>query len=475
MMKHFFFAMMLVAGFLSLASVTAMAQTRGEVAKEFQGEGTEEAPYLISTAAELRKLADDVEEGMTYRDEYFKLMTNIVINKNVLTEKGELNEEQCENFEQWKPIGTEQTHFCGIFDGNNHSIAGLYMYSEYDEIIKGGLFGYLSGTIKNLIIKDSYFGGNGHFGCFAYHAEMVKYNNVNYKPTITNCLNYGVVALTKKWGAGAGICLSIRNCSISKCVNYGTIKGVTSDVRGGIIGSTGPLTVNSNSIISDCCNMGLVEGNRMCGGIIGQLCNSKIYNCVNHSIINTMDEVTPYAVGGICGQIYKATVDGCVNYGKIQAEGTETGAIVGMAPFSLTDYKSYLLNNAYLETSCAYFVHGANILESGEWRKNNKVMTKREMKQQSFLDELNANVQRLGKTYSKWKFGGDGFPTLAWVADFIAMGIENVKSGEAVNNNNKTLNCVYNLNGQIVRPNTTDTNGLPKGIYIVNGKKIVVT
>lgn len=35
-------------------------------------------------------------------------------------------------------------------------------------------------------------------------------------------------------------------------------------------------------------------------------------------------------------------------------------------------------------------------------------------------------------------------------------------------------NKVFNLNGQVVRSNTTDTTGLPKGVYIVKGKKIVV-
>ena len=34
-------------------------------------------------------------------------------------------------------------------------------------------------------------------------------------------------------------------------------------------------------------------------------------------------------------------------------------------------------------------------------------------------------------------------------------------------------NGVYNINGQLVRRNTTSMDGLPKGIYIVNGKKVV--
>ena len=33
---------------------------------------------------------------------------------------------------------------------------------------------------------------------------------------------------------------------------------------------------------------------------------------------------------------------------------------------------------------------------------------------------------------------------------------------------------IYNLNGQLVRQGATSTEGLPSGLYIVGGKKVVV-
>jgi hypothetical protein len=36
------------------------------------------------------------------------------------------------------------------------------------------------------------------------------------------------------------------------------------------------------------------------------------------------------------------------------------------------------------------------------------------------------------------------------------------------------LNVVYNIKGQVVRSNSTSVEGLPKGLYIVNGKKYMV-
>lgn len=42
------------------------------------------------------------------------------------------------------------------------------------------------------------------------------------------------------------------------------------------------------------------------------------------------------------------------------------------------------------------------------------------------------------------------------------------------NGTNNNANDIYNLNGQLVRKNATSTEGLPRGIYFRNGKKIVV-
>lgn len=58
---------------------------RGAVAKQFRGSGTKSNPYIISDATELRKLADDVESGKTYRDEYFKMTADIIVNRSVAT------------------------------------------------------------------------------------------------------------------------------------------------------------------------------------------------------------------------------------------------------------------------------------------------------------------------------------------------------------------------------------------------------
>ena len=481
----------LVACFMLLAAFApyAEAQVRGEVSDEFLGEGTEDDPYLISTAADLRKLADDVEKGMTYREEFLQLTNDIVVNEGVLDEEGNLNEDYSEGFEEWKPIGTEKTHFCGTLDGAHYSIYGLYINHE-DETPKG-LFAYLSGTVKNLAIRDAYFCSNSTMGSIAGIAETITINKKDYIPNISYCLNYAtmeafVYSSNKNDVNCGGICGYMTDCSLSKCANWGHISCFRDDSAnkyarlGGIIGGYElPYEGGCPYDVFDCCNFGVVKARSGgCGGIIGLFYDydavgrrggqrAHFNNCANHATIHSSS-----MIGGIGGRIFWGNVDGCVNYGNIECEKEEAefyGAIFG-------DYcsASFIRNCAYLETTCDVFAPSLNNTYTGSDAGNNKVMTKKEMKQQSFLDELNANAKKLGKNYSKWKFGSDGFPTLAWVDEELANGISDILFTDKAARTVSTKN-IHNMNGQLVRSNSVDTDGLPQGIYIVGGKKVIVT
>lgn len=48
--------------------------------------------------------------------------------------------------------------------------------------------------------------------------------------------------------------------------------------------------------------------------------------------------------------------------------------------------------------------------------------------------------------------------------------IDGIENDLNVNTDNK----VYNMNGQLVRNGSASLEGLPKGVYIVNGKKYIV-
>lgn len=110
-------------------------------AKPVLGNGTAEKPYQITTAAELYWFAGLVKGTLTdgtgqNTAACAKLMNDIRINENVLDEYGKLNNG---SFEQWTPIGGADYAYEGTFDGQNHTISGLYIDS--DSISAAGLFG----------------------------------------------------------------------------------------------------------------------------------------------------------------------------------------------------------------------------------------------------------------------------------------------------------------------------------------------
>jgi hypothetical protein len=108
----------------------------------FDGNGTIDDPYLISTPQQLAQLAYNVNQDNNYQGEYIKVTANIDL--------AGLN---------WVPIGTSATEeFRGNFDGNNKVISNLSIGSAEtpNDAAELGLFGYLSNAkIHNVIIENA--------------------------------------------------------------------------------------------------------------------------------------------------------------------------------------------------------------------------------------------------------------------------------------------------------------------------------
>ena len=136
---------------MMLTTATAWAQTTITPTTPSQdGDGN----YLIGTAAELYGFAELVNNGNATANA--KLTADIVVNENVLDANGEAN---TGDFVQWTPIGNdylEDKVYSGTFDGQGHTISGLYVSGNGWFV---GFVGQVSGTavVKNLGIVDSYF------------------------------------------------------------------------------------------------------------------------------------------------------------------------------------------------------------------------------------------------------------------------------------------------------------------------------
>lgn len=263
--------------------VSARAETNvwdGTIASGFAGgDGTQDKPFQIETAAQLAHFAKTVNEGEAYLHKYIVLTADIdLANK------------------EWTPIGNYSNPFKGNFNGDNHTVTGMQISGELDRV---GLFGEcikfnVNSAIKNITVKDSVICGINFVGAIAGYAEEINIEN----------------------------CRSIGN----------TINGKT-DV-GGICGKIGGY---SGGKVSQCYNSSKVTGRGRVGGIAGMM-GGIAENCLNTGEITIIDKAYQSACGGIFGifddTTASASITACVNLGKVSG-GESFGGIVGS-----TDSKS---------------------------------------------------------------------------------------------------------------------------------------
>ena len=294
----------------------------GTVATGFAGgSGTEASPYIIETAGQLAYLAKTVNSGTTYSSKYIKLINNISLN-NYNAKYWILNASE------WTSIGTSSDKsFRGTFDGDNHTVSGLYIDTANSN---QGLFGYvIGGTIKNIGIVDSYIKGGVDVGGVA-----------GCGGTIINCYNTGSVTGSERVGGVAG-----NGGTLSYCYNAGDVTG--SNTVGGVVGD------NYSDTINDCYNTGSVTGSSSVGGVAGYNSEGTISNSFNMGNVMGASSVGGVAgandydgtvrdsynkgtvtgsdrryVGGIVGGNYDSNVSGCYNTGSVTGS-IEVGGVVG--------------------------------------------------------------------------------------------------------------------------------------------------
>ena len=160
--------------------------------------------YEISNASQLYWFAQEVNGGETGLNA--RLMNNITVNKNVLDAEGNLNEG---TYKEWTPIGNNNKQYAGTFDGQCHTISGLYFNNPGASYV--GLFGYAAAdsTVKNVGVVDSYF---------CAYMEIGGIVGIN-SGSVINCYNIGRVTAHSFVGGVAG-----RNRgNIINCYNAGRI------------------------------------------------------------------------------------------------------------------------------------------------------------------------------------------------------------------------------------------------------------
>ncbi|MBP3708367.1 MAG: hypothetical protein J6J36_07225 [Clostridia bacterium] len=308
-----------------------------------------EEVYSINNKEDLIRFAEEVNNGKSFEGVIVKLNSDIDL-------EGTTNN-------QWIPIGvteetagnfieddTERKSFKGTFEGNNHTISGIYMDGDSN---LSGLFALNDGIIRNLNVKNSVINAAG-----AYSGAIAAFSTGH----IINCNNYVDIKSTCSAGATGGIVgYATAGARIINCSNYGKVTNTNGAFCGGISGYTwasdiircinyadivnekwaagGISGYSQTSNIYECANNGNVKSMRYSGGVIACLVGySQMRYCYNTGDVTNINEDTKIMVGGLCGSLSmestSSLVESCYNVGSISytqsnAEKVNIGKLFG--------------------------------------------------------------------------------------------------------------------------------------------------
>lgn len=299
----------------------------------FKGKGTAENPYQISSAKDLNRLAELINDESTnplFRYAYY-IQTNDIDLKNV----------------DFTPIGiycgsdgntTSNAVFAGSYDGNYHSITSLNMTYSNGYC---GLFGRVgeynrdnsSCVVKNLSVT-------GSVECYADSGKTGGIvGEIAYGATIKNCDFHG--SLTGNGKVGAIVGSNYCGGTISNC--YSNAKITTSSTDSSTGGIAGEVTVGNNSANGS--ENASIENSYFSGSFAtantsatGAICGS-----INENGDKKINLNNNFFLSSVCnGGVANETVTGCT---KLSSVALKACADMLGTPYIQND--NTRLNNGY--------------------------------------------------------------------------------------------------------------------------------
>lgn len=319
---------------------------------DFEGKGTAANPYKIQNVDDLKKLAENVNNGEAYANTYFKLTADIDLEK-----------------EEWTPIGKSGLPFQGTFDGYGYQITNL-------KISNGGQYAGLFGYTKGAVIKNCNV--TGEINGYNHTGGIVGSANVNTK--IRNCSFQGNVEGNGEKRGGIVGHTSI-GCDVSGCFVTGTVTG--EKFVGGIAG-WGAGTIKNCYALANVTATGVSAG-----GIAGYYCsNFTIENCYYSG------NVSAKWAGGIAGYVSESIsgsteIKNCVSLAE-SVTGSNANRIAGY-----NDNATLTNNYAWSGTT----VSGSAASDGADLTYTNGTLSPQ-------FSEI------FGSDNSAWKFTKDGLPIL---------------------------------------------------------------
>jgi hypothetical protein len=355
-------------------------------------EGAALESYTVNQSISFYKTANVVE--IADQDGLNNIGTNLY-GRFILTDNITLDDSGFDA-QGWQSIGSYDTPFSGILNGNGYTISGLWMERTASNNAYDGLFGGIAnGVIKNLGVETSGDGikGYNYVGIIA---------GIITNSTITNSYTAGSVSGRNNVGGMVGFVYT--DAKIARSVSFANVYGSWDGV-GGIAGTIQGASEGSAEII-DSYTTGNVYGEASwVGGIAGNVQRwAVINNCYAEGNISGVS-----SVGGIAGRVYymsnvtnNAALNGLIT--GTYAGSSYIGAIVGENASVNTNT---IKNNFALDTIT---VSGASAVKE-----------KRELQtQDTYSDDINGD----GAGGLGWKFGSndanpwqiatESYPKLYW-------------------------------------------------------------
>jgi len=262
----------------------------------FEGKGTAEDPYRITTISQLETLAKYVNLGYEeYSTKHYKLMNDLLMNDLDFSSHAT----------GWIPIGNSNTNcsFRGTFDGNFMKIKGLKIITSglkintTNGIYYLGLFGYVSenAQIKNLAMENVNFNLNDPTMYQVAGAIAGRFEGTG---SISNCYSTGTISATSNNSNVGGIVGRIGSVNVSNCYSTVAITGVSTTTSaastGGIIGNKngGASTVSHCAALNpsiNCVSQGSTAQHKF-GRIVGENYGTLFNNVGFNNMLNPAGE-----------------------------------------------------------------------------------------------------------------------------------------------------------------------------------------
>ena len=238
----------------------------------------------------------------------------------------------------WNVIGDDDNPFSGIFDGNGYTIQNLNIDSllsitqksvttgiDYSSV--GGLFGKVTGTVKNLKLK-------------------------NYNISISNqTINKNVNTANSEYKIFVGGIAGINKGNIIDCeadgnINVGSSHLIARGRLGGLVGK-------NDGTIDHCSSSGEIRTtftyeNVRVGGLVGASEGGVIKRSFSNTSINAVNNNGKAIIGGLVGLVEFSNIENCYATGDIEAKSNKAataGGLIGLIDATISG--TTLISNSY--------------------------------------------------------------------------------------------------------------------------------